>query len=295
MTADLVREERIAGPRREEASVRAVHGFSAFVLAAALLLPAATGAADAEWRSLAEGVSYTVISLDESPWGDGKLHVVRIDPELASLRAEMASEHDGRSRTAAQWCEHRDLAVAINMGMYQTDYSSNVGYARDGTHLNQPRLVSKYKSVLAFGAKKPGLPRAVMIDIDEPGAEARLGDYASVIQNLRLIKAPGKNVWSKQEKRWSEAAIAMDREGRILFLFARTPYTMWELNRSLLETPLGIVRAMHVEGGPEASLSIRARDFVLDLNGSFETGFVSDDAQASQWPIPNVIGVAATR
>lgn len=276
--------------------MRAVFGFSSFVLAlfALPVAPRAAGEIVPEWRTLAAGLSYTVIVLDESPsWGDGKLHVVRIDPKLASLRAEMASEHDGRSRTAAAWCDDRDLAVAINMGMYQTDYSSNVGYARDGAHLNQPRLVSKYKSAIAFGAKKPGVPQAVMIDLDEPGAEARLDDYATVIQNLRLIKAPGKNVWSKQERRWSEAAIAMDRDGRILFLFARTPYPMWELNRSLLKLPLGIVRAMHVEGGPEASLSIHAGGLRLDLNGSFETGFVSDDAQAAQWPIPNVIGIAA--
>jgi Phosphodiester glycosidase len=278
--------------------VRARLGFSSFLLAL-LALPVAPRAASEivpEWRALAAGLSYAVMTLDESPsWGDGKLHVVRIDPELASLRAEMASEHDGRSRTASDWCDDRDLAVAINMGMYQTDYSSNVGYARDGAHLNQPRLVSKYKSVLAFGARKSGVPQAVMIDLDEPGAEARLDDYATVIQNLRLIKAPGKNVWSKQERRWSEAAIAMDRDGRILFLFTRTPYAMWELNRSLLKLPLGIVRAMHVEGGPEASLSIHAGGLRLDLNGSFETGFVSDDAQASQWPIPNVIGITAAR
>jgi hypothetical protein len=272
--------------------------FSSLVLAVFVwcAAPCAAGVAAPEWRTLAEGLSYAVMLLDESPtWGDGKMHIVRIDPEVASLSAEMASEHDGRSRTAAEWCEHRDLAVSINMGMYQTDYSSNVGYARDGEHLNQRRLVSKYKSALAFGAKKPGLARAAMIDLDEPGAEARLDDYETVIQNLRLIKAPGKNVWSKQERRWSEAAIAMDREGRILFLFVRTPYTMWELNRALLKAPLGIVRAMHVEGGPEASLSIHAGGLRLDLNGSFETGFVSDDAQAAQWPIPNVIGVVAGR
>jgi hypothetical protein len=58
----------------------------------------------------------------------------------------------------------------------------------------------------------------------------------------------------------------------------------------VLALPLGIQRAMHVEGGPEASLSIRAPDLKLDLCGSFETGFVGDDANAKQWAIPNVIG-----
>jgi hypothetical protein len=31
----------------------------------------------------------------------------------------------------------------------------------------------------------------------------------------------------------------------------------------------------------------------LDLSGSYETGFLSDDSNAQQWPIPNVLGVAS--
>ena len=59
-------------------------------------------------------------------------------------------------------------------------------------------------------------------------------------------------------------------------------------NRRLLT--LGVVRAMHVEGGPEASLSVRGA-VKLDLAGSYETGFREDDTNEEQWPIPNVICV----
>jgi len=48
---------------------------------------------------------------------------------------------------------------------------------------------------------------------------------------------------------------------------------------------------MHLEGGPEASLSIHADGVDLDLAGSYETGFWPDDSNVRQWPIPNVIGV----
>ena len=60
------------------------------------------------------------------------------------------------------------------------------------------------------------------------------------------------------------------------------------MSRSL---PLGITNAMHVEGGPEASLSIHVGGVNLDLNGSYETGFNENDAERHQWPIPNVLGV----
>ena len=72
--------------------MRAVLGFLSLVLASLALFFGLVAAGDQapEWRTLADGVSYTVIALAESPLGDGKLHVVRIDPDLASLRAEMA-------------------------------------------------------------------------------------------------------------------------------------------------------------------------------------------------------------
>jgi hypothetical protein len=66
---------------------------------------------------------------------------------------------------------------------------------------------------------------------------------------------------------------------------------MAAFNRRLLALPLGIAPAMHVEGGPEASLSIHAGGVDLDLDGSYETGFNENDDERAQWPIPNVLAV----
>jgi hypothetical protein len=46
---------------------------------------------------------------------------------------------------------------------------------------------------------------------------------------------------------------------------------------SQMAAGLGIERTMHVEGGPEANLSILAGDFHLDLAGSFGTGSNEND------------------
>jgi hypothetical protein len=66
---------------------------------------------------------------------------------------------------------------------------------------------------------------------------------------------------------------------------------MSEFNAMVTRLPLGVVRAMHVEGGPEASLSVRGPGIRLDLSGSYETGFLEGDGNGSQWPIPNVLVV----
>jgi len=176
------------------------------------------------------------------------------------------------------------------MGMFQTDRRTNTGYARRPGYVNNGHWAGKYKAALGFGALKSGALELVMADLDDPTAKGRLADYGTVIQNLRLIKA-GRSVWEQQERRWSEAAVGVDRQGRLLFIFSRYPYTMKELNDILLTLPLAIDSAMHMDGGPPASLSIHAGGVDLDLNGSFETGVLESDGVPAQSPIPNVLGV----
>jgi len=169
--------------------------------------------------------------------------------------------------------------------MYQGDHLTHVGYLRHGRHLNSKRWVAQYSSLLAVGPDRASI-------LDRGGSRP---ESPTLVQNLRLIRSrdgkTGEGTWSPQPKRWSEAALAMDREGNLLFIFTRVPFSMWELNRLLLGLPLGIVRAMHLEGGPEASLSVHAGGVHLDLCGSFETGFFPSDLNTDHYALPNVLGV----
>ena len=257
------------------------------VLAAFSATAAPAVGSDIVWKRLQGGVEYA--ALGEA---DQRLHVVRIDPNRAPLVAAMAKAGDKQPHTAARWCRERGLVVAINLGMYQIDHLTNVGHAHAPGHVNNGHWSSKYKSVLAFAPGKKALPGAVLLDLDVDGSKERVADYGAAVQNLRLIRAPGQNAWARQERRWSEAAVAMDKQGRILFLFSRHPYCMHDFNAKVLALPLGITTAMHVEGGPEASLSIHGGGIDLDLDGSYETSFNENDDEAKQWPIPNVLGVA---
>ena len=258
----------------------------------ALSYPASAAQAREQWKFLAKGIEYGVFHVNPPPEvGDGKIHIVRLDPTQAKLKLLLASEHDKKSRSTARWCKDFNLVAAINAGMFQEDYLTNVGYLRNGSYIQNKRWSSKYKSVLAFDPKKTGLPAAIIFDLEEPDAMKKLGDYNAVVQNLRLIKGNGINVWEKSEKRWSEAAVGMDNQGRILFLFCALPYPMWEFNEAVKSLGLGMTRLMHMEGGPTASLSIRSRDVNVDLAGSYETTIDPDDMSSELSPIPNAIGV----
>jgi hypothetical protein len=259
---------------------------------AACFALASVPAGAVNWHGLGAGVEYAAIAIVPKPEiGDGRLHVVRIDPAKATLRPRLAAQLDGRSRTAREWCSGPGIVAAINAGMYGRDGSTHTGYLRTGNRTLSAHWPASYQSILLLGPRQANLPAATIRDAGAGARPAAFDDFDTVIQNLRLLRGPGVNVWQQSDRRWSEAAIAQDREGRILFLFSGSPFTMHDFNALLLGLPLGIVRAMHGEGGPEASLSVHGPGIDLDLAGSYETGFNENDINLTQWRLPNVLTV----
>ena len=156
----------------------------AFVLTAA----APESAPDIAWRSVVSGVEYAAIALKPKPAiGDGLLHVVRIDPAQARVRAIAVSQVGGTIRTAQQWRDDLKLVAVINAGMYQQDFSTHTGFFRSGQHVNSSRWVNNYQSILLLGPRQVGLPGAEIRDVARDATAAAFGDYDTVIQNLRLI------------------------------------------------------------------------------------------------------------
>jgi hypothetical protein len=264
------------------------------IMFSVLLLVVSQGMASDVWQSLAPGMELGKFAASRpSNSGDSRITVLRIDPNrwaLAFVGQSLHSEPGGQ--TARQWSKDHQLTAAINAGMYATDYSTHIGYLRFRDHVNNDN-VNAYQSVAAFDPRRDGLPPFRIFDLDSPGVSMQTirQDYASVVQNLRLIKRPGLNQWSQQDKTWSEAALGEDESGRILFIFCRSPYSMYDLNNELLGLDIGLVSAQHLEGGPQAQLYINTGETELELSGSHGTSFHDDDDISTAWPIPNVLGV----
>ena len=257
--------------------------------------PFGTNATPDGWKQLAPGMDMQILSASKtSSEGDSKITVVRIDPKKWELVfAGISQQGERLSKTAREWCKSHRLTAAINAGMFATDGQTHVGYLKFREHINSTH-VNSYQSVMAFDPKEGmSVPPFRIFDLDMPGVTIKsiMNEYNSVIQNLRLIKKPGINVWKQQERKWSEAAIGEDNEGRILFIYSRSPFTMYDLNKELLGSGIGIVAAQHLEGGPEAQLYLKKGDVEIELFGSYETGFVEDDNNEEPWPVPNIIGV----
>ena len=252
------------------------------------------GLAAGQWSELAAGFEVGEFAASkQSIVGDSKISIVRLDPNLWELAVQGVDWTKGsKIQTAKDWCALGGLTIAINAGMFASDYSTHVGFLMAGDVENNSHITN-YMSVVAFGSGDgSGVPTFGIYDLDRPNIsiDDLVAKYDNVIQNLRLIKKAGENRWSKQSKMWSEAALGEDDSGRILFIFCRSPYSMYDLNEELIGLGIGIVAAQHLEGGPEAQMYFSIDGVEQELFGSYETDFIEDDSNNRAWPVPIVLG-----
>jgi len=251
----------------------------------------AASSAQAAWRELAPGFEFGRFAPPDRP-GDSTIAIVRIDPQRweVVLRCPQDGEEPA-ARTARAWAQEEGLAAATNAGMYATDFRTHIGYLQCGGLRPAPRR-NAYQSLAVFEPVEEGLPPFRIHDLDAGADLAALSrGYRHLAQNLRLIKRPGENRWSEEGQAWSEAALGEDASGRLLFLFCRSAYPMRALNRILLDLPIGLVAAQHLEGGPQAQLFLDCGGVKIELSGAVEKDVRTEGIETGAWPVPNLIGV----
>ena len=252
---------------------------------------------NSSWHDIDKGLSYKIFDAKQKALiGDSKIVIVKISPKIYNINLFSSQQYEHENLTAKDWSKKHKLAVVINAGMFQKDHISNVGYMKEGSYINNP-YINAYQSIAAFNPKNSSMSQFKIFDIEKINGVLQkdkirdiINNYDSVVQNLRLIKRPKKNRWSQQKKKWSEIALGEDKEGNIIIIFCRSPYSMYDLNEMLIDLPIDIECAQHLEGGPEASLYIKSNDFELSFNGSFESLFIESDNNDNFWPLPNIIG-----
>jgi hypothetical protein len=224
-----------------------------------LVVMVAAGAAGAEvWTELEPGLElarFDSKTRESESWGD--LVVLRVDPDKWDLKVIAATlQTDDRNRNIREWSEDFDLTAAINAGMYQADKKTHVGYCMvDGEVIS--KYSNKYRSAAAFDPVDDADPEFRIFDLDEVPLKEIKERYRTVVQNLRLIKRPGKNRWEQSKNKWREAALGEDSQGRALLISCRKAWSMHDFNEILLALPLDIVAAQHLEGSGTARFWLR--------------------------------------
>jgi len=248
--------------------------------------------AHGEWERLNQGLELGSflsphISAGETPM----IRVLRIDLQHYGIRLLNASaKKDKRSMTAREWSRKYGLTAAINASMYQADHITSVSLMRTKGHINNPRL-SKDKAILAFDRKGSNLPEVRIFDRQCDNVSELRNRFRTLVQSIRMISCRGTNVWQRQTEPWSTAALAIDRNGKILFIHVKVPHSTHDLINILQALPLAIDRAMYLEGGPEAQLFVQGDKKFYEFFGSYSGTFANTTSPGYAWPIPNILGI----
>ena len=225
------------------------------------------------------------------PVGDRCVTVVRVDPARHTLQLHTART-EGGARTVDKWSESAKLEAVLNAAMYADDQRS-VGLMVSAGGVNNGGDNRKYGGFLAWDRTRDAIPEVAAFGRDCPDfdLDAIRRDYRSVVQNYRLLDCQGHPIAWQDPKLFSAAVVGTDKRGWLVFAHVRTPYAMTDLAKVLAAPDLEMASAMHVEGGPEASLYVGAGGVLVREMGSYETGFMANDDNHDFWPIPNVLGV----
>jgi uncharacterized protein YigE (DUF2233 family) len=244
------------------------------------------------WKKVDEGLYIgEFASQGKSKINASGITIVKIDPRGYSFKLLCASEHDKIKMTPKKWCQKHGLIAATNAGMYQADGIRNVGYMKNFSHINNPKLSASYKAVLAFNPIEPAFPEIQIIDLKCQDFERLRFKYQTLVQNIRMISRQQENVWSKQDKIWSMAVFGIDKSGNALFIFTESRYSGYDFANILLSIPISIHNAMYLEGGQQASLYFSANDVEFEKIG-FPSSLNENENIPVTRSVPNVIGIA---
>jgi len=254
----------------------------------------ASAAAD-PWKRLEDGLDIGIFHINTSSlFNHSEITVLRVDPKNWDIKLYSIRQSGYKKGIPSkEWSRRHQLTAAINAGMHLPDMSTHVGYMQTDKS-TQGRRAKSYQSLAAFSPRTKDVPPFRIFDMDEEDADFDkiTKEYAHVVQNLRLIKRPGLNRWEQKNRRWNEAALGEDKQGRALLIYSSGLLNMHDLNEALLSLPLDLVTAQHLEGGREAQLYINHPDYTKELNNSIDPLYLGQDRNLGAWPIPNVIGVS---
>lgn len=227
--------------------------------------------------------------------GDRVVTVVRVDPRAFRIVLRTAGSHGG-ARTAPRWADDLGLAGVANAGMFHPDLRS-VGLLQSAGEVEQPRDNPRYSAFLAVDPVAPARNRPAVAIFQRgcPGFDLpRIRrEYDTVLQSIAMLDCDGRPIPSPGRRVYSASAAGLDAAGRLVFVHVRTPYSMGAFREILASPAVGLRAALYLEGGPEASLVVRAGTERVAEMGSYETGFFESDDNHRFWDIPNVIGFEA--
>jgi len=261
-----------------------------------LLAPANLGAADLthtspQWQTLGRGLSFTrveVIREGEDREVVAALAVVKIDPASNAFRV---FHHAPQSITA--WQQELQAPIVFNASYYGPGYQP-VGLIIADGRASGPANNRQMRGMFVAEPKgiSPDLPRATILDLLATPVNPKNLPWTQGVQSFPLLLDYKGNIRVRDsEKNSNRTVIATDRVGNILvFNTSNSYFTLREMAQFLKASKFEIDSAMNLDGGSEAQLLIKTKNFEYFSPPAWENPIGSLLDRESAF-LPTVVGV----
>ncbi len=264
-----------------------------------LVAPANLAAADLthtapQWQILGRGISFARVEViqegeeSEEPEVVTTLAVVKIDPASNAFRVF----HHAPQGLAA-WQQELQAPIVFNASYYGPGYQPVGLIIADGKAFG-PANNRHMRGMFVAEPKgiSPDLPRATILDLRATTINPMNLPWTQAVESFPLLLDYKGNIRVQDsDKNSNRTVIATDRVGNILvFNTSNRYFTLLEMARFLKASKFEIDSALNLDGGSEAQLLIKTKNFEYFSPPAWENP-IGSLLERQSAILPTVVGV----
>ncbi len=243
------------------------------------------------WQEIDEGFGVAELPVIADGVEVDRLLLARIDPSRFRFTVRNAAAGD---RELDDWMRATGAVLVINASFFRHDGTPETPVLSEGIRLGPQRYQATH------GAFVASANAAEIRDLSAITWQKAFAGADNAFVSYPLLIGPGGIDRVKADPRWlaNRSFIAQDSEGRIILGTTREAFfSLDRLAAFLRDAPLGLTRALNLDGGPVACQAIALRQYRRDYCGLWEMAV--HDGQLKllplsphrRWTLPNVLAV----
>lgn len=241
-----------------------------------------------QWQALGRGLNFTQVQVLQEGQVAAELAVVKIDPVSNSFRV-----FHHAPQTMVAWQEELGAPIVFNASYYDGKGRPCGLIISDGKPMG-PARNRQMRGMFVAEPKgmSPDLPRATILDLLTTPIHPKKLPWNQGVQSFPLLlDYKGTIRVRNSDKRANRTVIATDRVGNILiFNTSNRFFTLHEFALFLKASKFEIDSALNLDGGTEAQLLIKTKDFQYFSPPSWENSLGTLLDQEKFW-LPTVVAV----
>jgi uncharacterized protein YigE (DUF2233 family) len=241
-----------------------------------------------QWQAIGRGLTFTQVQVLQGGEVVADLAVVKIDPAANAFRV-----FHGPPQAISLWQEKLRAPVVFNGSYYQHGGQPCGLVIADGKAIG-PTGNRQMRGMFVAEPKgmSPDLPRATILDLLTTRVDPKKLPWTQGVQSFPLLlDYKGKIRVRDSEKRSHRTVIATDRNGNILvFNTSNRFFSLFEMAEFLKASKFDIDSALNLDGGTEAQLLIKTKEFEFFSPPSWEKS-IGDIIDQQKFWLPTVVGV----